>query len=216
MWNNLEIGFQKAFEIGWEAYCKKNDKGRRGHPIGAAITNKDGAVVAAAHNQIIATGNGLISHHCLAHAEINSMLMLKEGEHSDVKTYTLYTTLESCTLCFGAIAMGNIKKTLFAARDPFGGMRTRYDSAETICDYKAMTFEGPFAEPERVQMTMLAAIEYTYGGAYPDRYINMMKPFFERELEMGEKISRDKTLEDFADSGVGIDTVYDSIISLLC
>ncbi len=85
-------------------------------PVGAVLTGPDGALIASAGNEIVAT------HDPTAHAEI---LVIREaarrlGNERLVGT-TLYVTLEPCTMCVGAIAFARIKRVVYAAADPKGG-----------------------------------------------------------------------------------------------
>lgn len=150
MWNDLEKGFQIAFENAWEAY--KNNT----IPIGVAIMDKNGALMATGQNQIYTDGEG-IKFHQLAHAEINAILKLSEitdpNIHENIRTFTLYSTMEPCPLCFGAIVMGSIKNVKFAARDNFAGATSLNESIDYIKN-KKITVAGHFEELETVQIAM--------------------------------------------------------------
>lgn len=85
-------------------------------PVGAVLIGPDGALVASAGNEIVAT------HDPTAHAE---MLVIREaarrlGNERLVGT-TLYVTLEPCAMCAGAISFARIKRVVYAAADPKGG-----------------------------------------------------------------------------------------------
>lgn len=85
-------------------------------PVGAVLTGPDGALIAAAGNEIVATRDPT------AHAE---MLVIREaarriGNERLVGT-TLYVTLEPCAMCAGAISFARIKRVVYAAADPKGG-----------------------------------------------------------------------------------------------
>gem|GEM_PF-5540639 len=114
MYSKIDKGFQVAFDIAWGAFVSGSI------PVGACILNENDEVVSVGQNQIFTEGDGLISHHQLAHAEANAILKISEyprsNEHQNVRKYTLYTTMEPCPFCFGAIAMGSIRHVKFAAR----------------------------------------------------------------------------------------------------
>ena len=84
-------------------------------PIGAVLV-KDGKVVAKAHNKKNITKNAL------NHAEILALLKyqkkIKDWHFNDL---TLYTTLEPCPMCAGAIINFRVKKVVFGAYDKKGG-----------------------------------------------------------------------------------------------
>jgi tRNA(Arg) A34 adenosine deaminase TadA len=85
-------------------------------PVGAVVTDAAGAIIAAAGNQVEASGNPA------AHAEF---LVLQAAQTALGQRYltdcTLTVTLEPCAMCAGAIAAFRIKKLVFGAYDPKSG-----------------------------------------------------------------------------------------------
>ncbi len=84
-------------------------------PIGAVVV-KDGAVIAAAHNQPRSLADPT------AHAEIQAIraaAKLLGNERLD--GCELWVTLEPCPMCAGAISHARIGKLYYAASDPKGG-----------------------------------------------------------------------------------------------
>jgi len=85
-------------------------------PVGAVVTDAAGTVIAAAGNQVEATGNPA------AHAEF---LVLQAAQTTLGRRYltdcTLTVTLEPCAMCAGAIAAFRIKNLIFGAYDPKSG-----------------------------------------------------------------------------------------------
>lgn len=84
-------------------------------PVGAVLTLND-HIIAEGHNQPIA------QHDPTAHAEIVALRLAAEkiGNYRLINT-TLYTTLEPCCMCAGAIVHARIKRVVFAAQDPRAG-----------------------------------------------------------------------------------------------
>ena len=95
-------------------------------PIGACLIDKEGAVLAVAGNRTITKSDPT------AHAEI---LVLREagakiGNYRLTET-VLYTTIEPCAMCAGALVNARIKRLVFGARDErFGAV----ESVFRICD----------------------------------------------------------------------------------
>lgn len=86
-------------------------------PIGAVLTDGEGAVLAEAHNAPI----GLCDP--TAHAEI---LVLREaacrfGNYRLPTGATLYVTLEPCAMCAGAISHARVSRVVYGAVDAKGG-----------------------------------------------------------------------------------------------
>jgi tRNA(adenine34) deaminase len=85
-------------------------------PIGAALLDRGGAVVAIAGNRVERDRDPT------AHAE---MLVLRQGaarlDATRLADCDLYVTLEPCPMCAAAIALARIRRLYFAAWDPKGG-----------------------------------------------------------------------------------------------
>jgi tRNA(adenine34) deaminase len=116
MWDTLDLPWQAALEMAWEAYCVGTI------PIGAAVADADDNIVARGRNRILDKNapDGQIFDDMLAHAEINALLALnldQESRHASA----LYTTMEPCPLCMGAFYMSSVRTLHFAARDPWAG-----------------------------------------------------------------------------------------------
>ena len=85
-------------------------------PVGAVITDADGAVLARGHNRVIA------DHDPTAHAELIAIRQAARVLGSERLTgCDLYVTLEPCAMCSQAIAFARIRRLYFGADDPKGG-----------------------------------------------------------------------------------------------
>ncbi|MEM9600160.1 MAG: tRNA adenosine(34) deaminase TadA [Pseudomonadota bacterium] len=85
-------------------------------PVGAVIVDGEGHVVAEAANAPIRLSDPT------AHAEILVMRSACDiiGNYR-LTGYTLYVTLEPCTMCASAIAHARIGRLVYGASDPKGG-----------------------------------------------------------------------------------------------
>ena len=103
------LWMEQALELARQA----SDKGEV--PVGAIIV-KDNACIAAAHNLRELFGNPI------AHAEV---LAIQEAAQKlgnwRLTDTVLYTTLEPCPMCAGAIVLSRIPKVVYAATDPKAG-----------------------------------------------------------------------------------------------
>lgn len=88
-------------------------------PIGTVIVNPEtGQVVATGSNSVIRSSNPC------AHAEINAIAAAcaRAGNYR-LSGLCLYTTLEPCAMCAGAIIQARLKHVYFGAREPkFGAV----------------------------------------------------------------------------------------------
>ncbi|ACN98850.1 nucleoside deaminase [Sulfurihydrogenibium azorense] len=132
-------------------------------PVGAVLV-KDDKVVSKGYNLRISKKNALY------HAEIvaieRACKKLKSWRLDDT---VLYTTLEPCLMCAGAIMQARIKKVVFLAKDEKGGAVL---SNYTVFDDKKLPFK----------------VEYSY---IPDeRAEKLLKDFFKilREAKHHDKV----------------------------
>src|ERR1700691_6163288 len=107
-------------------------------PVGAVVV-LDGAVIGRGRNSPIALSDPT------AHAE---MLALRDAA-SAVRNYrlegaTLYTTLEPCVMCAGALVAARAARLVFGARDlRFGGVRSKFRLADSaLLNHRVEVIEG--------------------------------------------------------------------------
>ena len=92
--------------------AKRTMNENKGGPFGAAITDKDGTLLAVSSNRVL--GN----HDPTAHAEIMTIRAAckKLGTH-DLTGCTMYATGYPCPMCLGAMIWANIK-VCYYGNDP--------------------------------------------------------------------------------------------------
>jgi len=85
-------------------------------PIGAVVV-QDGAVLAAAHNRTRAEGDPT------AHAELLALrAATRAAGWLRLEGATVYTTVEPCFMCAGALVHARVERVVWGVRDPkFGG-----------------------------------------------------------------------------------------------
>ena len=91
-------------------------------PIGACIVDKNGELLASAFNRTIADNDPT------AHAEILAIRVAaaKIGNYRLTGT-TLYSTIEPCAMCAGALVNARVKHLVYGAPDErFGGIDTHF------------------------------------------------------------------------------------------
>ena len=91
-------------------------------PVGAVI-GSEGIIVGRGHNR---TGPGVPP---FAHAEMRALLDAAENlRRGRFDGCTLYTTLEPCPMCAGAIMQTRVSRVVYGAKDPRAGAAgTLYD-----------------------------------------------------------------------------------------
>ena len=95
-------------------------------PIGACIVDAEGNILAAASNRTITNNDPT------AHAEILALRSAadKIGNYRLTGT-TMYSTIEPCVMCAGALVNARVARLVFGAHDErFGGVETKF----RLCD----------------------------------------------------------------------------------
>lgn len=85
-------------------------------PVGAAVFNAHGVLVAKAGNRVLEL------HDPTAHAEMLALRAAAQAIGSErLVDCDLYVTLEPCPMCAQAISFARIRRLYFGASDPKGG-----------------------------------------------------------------------------------------------
>jgi len=111
-------------------------------PVGAVVV-RGNAIVAEAHNRIVAAGDPT------AHAELLAIreAVLAVGDRR-LGGCTLYVTLEPCAQCAGAIVLARLGRVVYGAPDPKSGMAGSLENlvADPRLNHRAQLVGGVFAE----------------------------------------------------------------------
>ena len=84
-------------------------------PVGAVIVLSH-KIIARAHNQVELLGDPTAHAEMIAITEATSFLKSKW-----LKDCVLYTTIEPCSMCAGALVLSRISKVVYGANDPKTG-----------------------------------------------------------------------------------------------
>jgi tRNA(adenine34) deaminase len=90
-------------------------------PIGSVIV-LDGVVIAKGMNAIWKPEKSLTRH-----AEMESLRGVTPGLWERASEMTLYSTLEPCVMCAGAILLHGIGQVVYGSTDPYGGIGMALD-----------------------------------------------------------------------------------------
>ncbi|WPO76760.1 nucleoside deaminase [Streptomyces sp. KN37] len=141
--------WQLPFELAWEAFRAGS------RPIGAALINADGEVVASGRNrsQETVAPPGQLSGTAIAHAEINVLAQLSSRRRYE--DHRLFTTLEPCLLCSGALIHAHVGTVVYAAPDPLWHGIEQVPSVGGTIAARWVRREGPDPGPLAVFGAML-------------------------------------------------------------
>ena len=124
-WSELSLPWQTCFQETWQAYLNGTV------PIGAVLTGPNDEIISRGRNQIFvdesAETPGLVSRHKLAHAELNALLAV-DSEKVNFHQSIIYSAVEPCPLCMGAIYMCGVRQIHYAVSDPYAGSTDMLDA----------------------------------------------------------------------------------------
>ncbi len=122
-------------------------------PVGAAIVDADGELLSAASNLTITNNDPTAHAEILALREAGSSL----GNYRLTGT-TVYSTIEPCAMCAGALVNARVARLVFGARDErFGAVETHF----RLCDSEKLN--------HRIEIV---------GGVLADECRELMQQFF--------------------------------------
>jgi tRNA(adenine34) deaminase len=111
----------------WRAIHMAHEAEKLGEvPIGAVLVDSEGKILAATCNRTVKDKDPT------AHAEILALrtAAIRVGNYR-LNGTTIYSTLEPCTMCAGALVNARVERLVYGADDErFGAVRTHFN----ICD----------------------------------------------------------------------------------
>jgi tRNA(adenine34) deaminase len=118
-------------------------------PIGACILGENGDLLASAFNRTILDSDPT------AHAEIAALreAACKIGNYRLTGT-TIYTTIEPCAMCAGALVNARVKRLVYGADDErFGAVRTHFGiGVSEVLNHRIEVVSGVLEEECRTMM----------------------------------------------------------------
>jgi creatinine deaminase len=107
----LSTNDQRALDAAYQQALKSLDEG--GIPIGSALMDPDGNIVAAGHNERVQSGDPT------AHAE--TVCIRSAGRRRDWHMLTLASTLSPCAMCTGTAILHRIPRVIIGEHRTFMG-----------------------------------------------------------------------------------------------
>lgn len=204
MWNELSEPWKASFELAWEAYCNGSV------PIGAVLTDENGMIIGRGRSrQFEKTGGpGQVVWSKLSHAEVNALLEVSAHDHPNIRGCTLYTTMEPCPLCVGALVMSNVRNLCFAARDRWAGS-TDLLKASSYVKSKNIQVSGPYEQLEILSVAINTEHFLSNNGVHNLAVIDAWEKDCPSGVRLGRQWFNDGYLEEARNQSRDIDSVMD-------
>lgn len=184
MWSSLSLPWKESFTQAWNAYCAGSI------PIGATVVDASGDILSigrSMQHEKTTSEKRQIVNNPLSHAEVNALLGLNYDQINPYEC-VLYTIVEPCPLCIGALAMARIKSIKYAARDPYAGSAAMLSSFDYLI-MKQINAEGP-QDPDFEDVIIALQTEFFLRTkrSSADRVLNSWRKILERGVSLGFKI----------------------------
>ncbi len=139
-----------CLEEAWAGYCAGSQA------IGAVWVDSTGAIRYRGRGRIgePQASAPFLAGTRLAHAEVNVLAQIPAAEFEQMAAGRLYTTLEPCPLCVGAITMSGVRQVTFAAYDHWAGA-TAWLQQFPYMAQKQIEVAGPVAGVEIISLVLL-------------------------------------------------------------
>jgi tRNA(adenine34) deaminase len=209
-WHDLSLPWQSAFEEAWAAYCAGS------LPIGCVIADRDDHVLLRGRNRLHedSPGDGVLFGNHLAHAEMNALAPLRR-DAIDPFTCVLYTTMEPCPMCTGAIRMIKVGAVHYAARDPLAGSISLLETTPFM-RRAGITVAGPAPpgiENFSVALNIAAFLKIYAGTDLPVRVMTLYQSILPDAVRLGQKLHDTGMLQRMRASRYNVDAVFDAVFS---
>ena len=208
-WTELSPAWQACLEETWEAYCQGT------MPVGAVVTDASGGIVSRGRNRIrerSAPGQQVCNNE-LAHAELNALLGL-ESYSPEIHSYAVYTSVEPCPLCMGAIYMSGVRRVYFASRDAYAGSTNLLGTTPYLARKPVQAF-GPFLGG-LAEFACALHIEFCLRVySLPNPVIEMERQEFPDGVALAEKGRAGELFQQWATQGLTAAQAFDHMSALM-
>jgi len=199
-YDDLHKHWQTTLELAWESFKSHS------LPIAAIIVDTNGNIVSTGRNQM---HEKTMKNRKMAHAEMNALLKLSYDEHPQIRTYTLYTTMEPCPMCMGSIVMSDIRKVCIGMADPWAGAVDMCQLPYIASKKIDISFVGGMVEKLVAVLTIYRELELSNGSKNP--IIERLKQQHPQIFLLSESLYAEHILRKCADKDNSFHDIFDVI-----
>lgn len=193
-WDKLEGTWQQVMRGALDAYLEGSI------PIGAVVVDE--------HGEVVSFGRNKFTQDRIAHAETEALRTIPSTLNRT--TSTLYSSMEPCPMCTGAVRVMQLRAVKFAARDPAAGSTELLGATRFMRQFECQVFEPTDALLERVNVAMMT--EYRTRNDHT-RWRDDWFAYLPEAVEVGEALAKSREFEGWFKVSSTPQEVYDAIAS---
>ncbi|WP_042148932.1 nucleoside deaminase [Paucisalibacillus sp. EB02] len=209
-WSDLTTPWKRSFLQAWEAYCNGSI------PIGSVLVNQQGEIVLEGRNRVL-EGTAPVKQvfgNRLAHAEMNVLLQLNGKDYEEMSEATIYSTMEPCIQCFGAIILSKVRNICFAATDDKLAGATTIKDEHGFIESRNLNIRGPFPILGEVQMVLRTDfLLRTFTTERAEELIAAHAIDYPIGVSVGRTIFQLNTLQEVKNVSDGFPLLFDELVT---
>lgn len=167
------------------------------NPIGAVVVDSGGKIISRGHNDW---------SNRLRHAETDALWNLPKD--TDRIESEIYSSLEPCPMCTGAIRMTQLRAVHFAAVDPSAGSTDFLSANEFMRRFPCKVYKPSNRTLEFVLVTLMLELRTRMGQK---RWRELWFDYQPEATELGERLAASKAFDDWTKSNLTAKELYEEI-----
>jgi tRNA(adenine34) deaminase len=193
-WNNLERTWQQVMLAAFEAYLENSV------PVGAAVVDE--------HGEVVAVGRNKFSQDRIAHAETEALRIVPVTLNRT--NAGIYSSMEPCPMCTGAIRIMQLKTLHIAARDPAAGSTELLSATRFMRQFECQVAGPTDSTLEFVNVAMM--LEHRTRNGHK-RWRDDWLAYQPNAVQTGEALAASGSYETWLNDGSTAQEIYDSLAS---
>jgi tRNA(adenine34) deaminase len=169
-------------------------------PIGACIVSDT--------NEVIAVESNASSIHTLDHAEYRAIRKIKSQEI--LSRSTIYSTMEPCPMCTGAIRLAKVRNLHFAAYDPAAGFSSHLNEGEFLSSFDCTVVGPNQPDLEKVIVALNTECRLRLGKT---RWHQNWVSRYPDSFEVGRQLNSDNQFDKWKSSNATPEDIYTDVLS---
>jgi tRNA(Arg) A34 adenosine deaminase TadA len=165
----IDAPWSRVLELAWEAFVHGST------PIGALVVDADGQVVADGRGRRLehVAVSGQLAGARIAHAEVNALAKLPTG--GSYGSHALYSSVEPCAMCMGAVLQTGIGRVVYACADPYAGAARCMSVDNPQSARRSLQIEGPVGAAASKLSALLCLVHYQRDRATMPHVIEVLE-----------------------------------------